>query len=90
MPTYEYECLSCGVRFDAFQKMSESPLDSCIKCQGSVRRVVSGGSGLIFKGSGFYITDYAGGRNKTATSETGASPSKTAEAKPVAASKSEE
>lgn len=65
MPTYEYECLSCGTHFEMFQKMSESPTDKCIDCQGSVRRVVTGGSGLIFKGSGFYITDYAGGKTKT-------------------------
>ncbi|MCF7807865.1 MAG: zinc ribbon domain-containing protein [Candidatus Marinimicrobia bacterium] len=58
MPTYEYKCLSCGLNFETFQKMSDSPLDSCIECKGSVRRVVTGGSGLIFKGSGFYITDY--------------------------------
>ncbi|MCF7825241.1 MAG: zinc ribbon domain-containing protein [Candidatus Marinimicrobia bacterium] len=64
MPTYEYECLSCGTHFDAFQKMSDSPLDKCIQCKGSVRRIVSGGSGLIFKGSGFYITDYAKGKGK--------------------------
>ncbi len=64
MPTYEYECLSCGTHFDEFQKMSDSPLEKCIKCQGSVRRVVSGGSGIIFKGSGFYITDYAKGKGK--------------------------
>lgn len=67
MPTYEYECLSCGNHFDAFQKMSDARLDKCISCQGSVRRVVSGGSGLIFKGSGFYITDYAKGKNKAET-----------------------
>jgi len=62
MPTYEYECLSCGIHFDSFQKMSDLPLDRCIDCKGSVKRVVSGGSGLIFKGSGFYITDYAKGK----------------------------
>ncbi len=65
MPTYEYECLSCGTRFDTFQKMSDSPLDKCVQCQGSVRRLVSGGSGLIFKGSGFYITDYAKGKGSS-------------------------
>ena len=67
MPTYEYECLNCGTHFDTFQKMSDNPLDKCIKCQGSVRRLVSGGSGLIFKGSGFYITDYAKGKGKAAS-----------------------
>ena len=70
MPTYEYKCLSCGALFDAFQKMSESPLEKCVECRGKVRRVVSGGSGLIFKGSGFYITDYAkGDGKKTESSE---------------------
>jgi putative FmdB family regulatory protein len=64
MPTYEYECLSCGTHFDTFQKMSDLPLDKCIQCKGTVRRIVSGGSGLIFKGSGFYITDYAKGKGK--------------------------
>lgn len=58
MPTYEYKCLSCGMNFEAFQKMSESPLETCVSCKGSVQRVVSGGNGIIFKGSGFYITDY--------------------------------
>ncbi len=67
MPTYEYECLNCGTHFDVFQKMSDSHIDSCINCQGSVRRVVSGGSGLIFKGSGFYITDYAKKKNNSST-----------------------
>jgi len=70
MPTYEYECLSCGAHFDAFQKMSDSPIDNCINCKGSVRRIVSGGSGLIFKGSGFYITDYAKGKGKQTESST--------------------
>ncbi|MBT4035660.1 MAG: hypothetical protein HOB84_13510 [Candidatus Marinimicrobia bacterium] len=68
MPTYEYECLSCGNHFDAFQKMSDSHLEKCVHCKGSVRRIISGGSGLIFKGSGFYITDYAKGKaEKTET-----------------------
>ena len=58
MPTYEYECLKCGHKFDAFQKMSDAHLDKCPKCAALVRRLISGGSGLIFKGSGFYATDY--------------------------------
>jgi len=77
MPTYEYECLSCGAHFDAFQKMSDSPIDNCINCKGSVRRIVSGGSGLIFKGSGFYITDYAKGKGKNSGSSTSAKESAT-------------
>ena len=81
MPTYEYECLSCGIHFDAFQKMSDLPLDKCINCKGSVRRIVSGGSGLIFKGSGFYITDYAKGNGKKSTVPSSKSPKESTAAK---------
>ena len=58
MPTYEYQCLSCGYRFDTFQKMSDEPLKRCPKCEGEVKRLISGGTGIVFKGSGFYATDY--------------------------------
>lgn len=58
MPTYEYECDSCGKTFEEFQKMSDDPIKVCKFCGEPVRRLISGGSGLIFKGSGFYITDY--------------------------------
>lgn len=58
MPTYEYECTKCGHRFDAFQQMSEEPLKRCPECRGKVERLISGGAGVIFKGSGFYTTDY--------------------------------
>lgn len=60
MPTYEYECLKCKRSFEYFQKMSDDALETCIfeGCNGKVKRLVSGGSGLIFKGSGFYETDY--------------------------------
>ena len=58
MPTYEYKCTKCGHLFEAFQKMSDPPVDKCPKCGGPVERIISGGTGLIFKGSGFYITDY--------------------------------
>mgnify|MGYP006303359367 CR=1 FL=1 len=57
MPTYEYECKSCGHRFDAFQSMSEDPLDTCPECKGQVQRLIAAGAGIIFKGSGFYATD---------------------------------
>ncbi len=59
MPTYEYECSECGHHFDKFQNMSDKPLTVCPACKGKVQRVVSGGGGVIFKGSGFYATDYA-------------------------------
>lgn len=58
MPTYEYECLDCGCHFEVFQKMSDAPIQQCQKCKGKVKRAISTGSGLIFKGSGFYATDY--------------------------------
>lgn len=57
MPTYEYQCLNCGYRFEAFQRVSDEPLERCPKCQGEVKRLISGGTGVIFKGSGFYATD---------------------------------
>lgn len=59
MPTYEYACLKCGKDFEAFQSMKDAPLKECT-CgkKGKVRRKIGGGAGLIFKGSGFYITDY--------------------------------
>ena len=58
MPTYDYICKKCDHTFEYFQTMSDAPLENCPKCKGKVRRLVSGGSGLIFKGSGFYLTDY--------------------------------
>jgi len=61
MPTYEYICNECGERFENFQTMSSKPLTKRPDCEEKncdVTRVISGGSGLIFKGSGFYLTDY--------------------------------
>ena len=58
MPTYEYVCTKCKHRFDAFQKISQPPLTQCPLCSGPVQRIINGGAGMIFKGSGFYITDY--------------------------------
>lgn len=58
MPTYEYECLHCGYNFEAFQKITDKPIEDCPKCNKKVKRLISAGSGIIFKGSGFYATDY--------------------------------
>jgi putative FmdB family regulatory protein len=58
MPTYEYRCKNCKFEFEEFQSIASEPLHVCPKCNGNVERKISGGSGLIFKGSGFYITDY--------------------------------
>lgn len=58
MPTYDYECTSCGYSFDAFQKMSDAPLEVCPSCEETtLRRLINGGAGIIFKGSGFYVND---------------------------------
>lgn len=66
MPTYQYECSQCAHRFEIFQPITEQPLIHCAEecCprkpwgKGKVKRIISGGMGLLFKGSGFYITDY--------------------------------
>ncbi|MCL2067005.1 MAG: zinc ribbon domain-containing protein [Treponema sp.] len=57
MPTYEYECKSCSHHFEAFQAISEDPLKTCPQCGMEIRRLIFGGTGVIFKGSGFYTTD---------------------------------
>jgi putative FmdB family regulatory protein len=59
MPTYEYECEQCGVRFERLQRMTDAPLTVCPECNGHVHRVMQP-VGIIFKGSGFYVTDNKG------------------------------
>jgi putative FmdB family regulatory protein len=58
MPTYEYACTKCGHTFEAVQSMNDKPLSRCPECKSAIRRVINGGIGVIFKGSGFYTTDY--------------------------------
>ena len=58
MPTYEYRCTACQHEFEKFQRMSDEPGAECPVCGGAAERRLSGGAGLLFKGSGFYITDY--------------------------------
>jgi len=61
MPTYGYECKSCGHNFDAFQNIKDEPLKLCPKCgKEELRRLINGGTGIIFKGGGFYATDKGG------------------------------
>ena len=61
MPTYEYECKGCGHSFEQFQSMTEERLEKCSQCGGTLRRLIGKGTGIIFKGSGFYATDYRSG-----------------------------
>ncbi|MCL2721918.1 MAG: zinc ribbon domain-containing protein [Treponema sp.] len=80
MPTYEYECKSCSHSFETFQAMSDQPLKDCPECGKEIRRIIFGGAGVIFKGSGFYVNDKSktGSKNaeKTETkTEQNASPS---------------
>lgn len=58
MPTYEYKCLECDERFELFQNMTDDPVTTCPSCKGRVKRLIGSGAGIIFKGSGFYATDY--------------------------------
>lgn len=74
MPTYEYKCLKCKKTFDHFQKMSDAPLTKCKHCRGKVERLIGAGAGLIFKGSGFYCTDYK--KSSSASKEKKESPAK--------------
>jgi putative FmdB family regulatory protein len=86
MPTYEYACEACGHRFEEFQSIKAKPIEVCPKCgKKKVKRLISGGAGFLFKGSGFYITDYRSESYKSAAkAESGGGKSDTA-AKPDAA-----
>jgi putative FmdB family regulatory protein len=94
MPTYEYRCTECSNEFELFQKMSEEPVAPCPKCAAASQRKMSGGAGLLFKGSGFYITDYARGdsykqaaKAESGSSDSGASKASDTPAAPAAPAK---
>lgn len=90
MPTYAYACTACGHTFDVFQSMKDAPLKLCPACgQETAQRQISAGAGLIFKGTGFYITDYrkpsaggGGGESSGASGGSGEAP-KAASAAPA-------
>lgn len=88
MPLYEYECESCGHRFEVIQKYSDAPISVCPKCSGPVRKLFSSPA-IQFKGSGFYITDYAragkAGSDGSSPAEKGESSGKSTDSKPAAA-----
>ncbi len=83
MPTYDYVCDACKHAFEHFQSMNDAALQKCPKCsKKKLRRLIGSGAGIIFKGSGFYITDYkkGGSGEKSGSGEKGASaPSKSGE-----------
>ena len=83
MPTYDYECDACGHKFEKFHSITAAPIKKCPVCgKNKVRRLIGTGAGLIFKGSGFYITDYRDSSYKDkAKSESGGGESKS-ETKP--------
>ncbi len=58
MPTYDYKCKECENEFEEFQQMTDKPVKKCPKCGGKVQRLIGTGAGIVFKGSGFYETDY--------------------------------
>jgi putative FmdB family regulatory protein len=68
MPTYSYRCQACKHEFEEFQRITDLPVKECPKCGGIVMRVITGGAGLIFKGSGFYITENRSSDYKRAAS----------------------
>ena len=84
MPTYEYRCQSCAHQFEEFQSIKAAPLTKCPECEkNKLVRIISGGAAIVFKGSGFYQTDYRSDSYKK-----GAKESKTVETTPAAATAS--
>ena len=83
MPTYEYVCSKCRHEFEQFQSMKDEPLRKCPKCRKmGLQRKIGGGAGLLFKGSGFYITDYrSDGYKKAARTDSSSSTSSAGDAK---------
>lgn len=74
MPTYEYKCDGCRKQFDVFQSITADPLRKCPTCKSTkVKRLLGGGAGLLFKGTGFYITDYRSDGYKKAKKSDGSS-----------------
>ncbi|MBI2073996.1 MAG: zinc ribbon domain-containing protein [Gemmatimonadetes bacterium] len=89
MPTYQYRCPSCGHEFEKFEKITAKTRPKCPQCDTRAERMISGGAGLLFKGSGFYITDYKKpGKEKPAEGEKPAKPEKPDKKKPSTPSSS--
>ena len=92
MPIYGYRCRNCGHEFEILQKMSDSPLKTCPKCSGELQKILYP-AGVIFKGSGFYSTDYKSGSKGSSSSSSSngsdSSSDKKSDAKPASESSSE-
>lgn len=84
MPTYAYRCPSCGHEYERFQKITDKTLAKCPECGTRGERQISGGAGLVFKGSGFYITDYkrAGEQGASGTKKKGTASDAASKPKP--------
>ena len=93
MPTYEYKCEACGNMLEFFQKMSDKPLKTCPACkQDSLKRLIGSGAGIIFKGKGFYCTDYRSDSYKNSSEKdktSSAAPEKSSSAPSAADKKTE-
>jgi putative FmdB family regulatory protein len=86
MPTYDYKCDACGHEFETYQSMKDDKLTKCPVCgKESLKRLIGSGSGLIFKGSGFYLTDYKNKSSETGSAKTVSSESKKSESTQAAA-----
>ncbi|MCU0454296.1 MAG: zinc ribbon domain-containing protein [Bacteroidetes bacterium] len=86
MPTYDYRCSSCGHTFEEFHSMKDDPLMDCPTChKPALQRLMAGGAGMIFKGSGFYLTDYtrSGSKSAAPSNEASSKPDPTPSAPPT-------
>lgn len=84
MPTYDYKCDACGHEFETYQSMKDDKLTKCPVCgKESLKRLIGSGSGLIFKGSGFYLTDYKNKSSETGSTKTVSSEPKKPESTPA-------
>ncbi|MDD5747173.1 MAG: zinc ribbon domain-containing protein [Candidatus Omnitrophica bacterium] len=90
MPTYDYECTACGHTFELFQQMVEKPKKKCPQCgRGTLKRLIGAGMGIIFKGTGFYETDYKRKPITAPASSTGPAEKNSAASAPAAETKSD-
>lgn len=89
MPVYEYQCTECGQIEEAFQKISDAPLETCPQCKGGLKKLISQ-SAFHLKGSGWYVTDYGGSKNGSKTSNGTSSAKSKSEKKTTSANKNSE